>query len=118
MNPERVAIVGSREPSQWAQEDVVAQITALPPGTIVISGGAVGIDTLAYRAAVKRGLRTEIFHPEYARYDARIAPKVRNTIMAAICTRAICYTAGSKGGTHDFIRQMRRFDKPFKEMQR
>lgn len=112
----RVAICGSREPSEWAREDVLAQIAALPADTIVISGRAPGIDTIAETAALARGLAFEPYPPDYTTYSFKAAPKVRNTQMAAICDDGIVYTAGSKGGSHDMIRQLRRFNKPFKEM--
>lgn len=89
---ERVAIVGSR-PRAWPHPDdvrtfVTALVADLPVGTIVISGGAEGVDTWAVDAAKGRGLPF-IVHPVDWQLHGRSAGAVRNAAIVADCDRLI-----------------------------
>lgn len=62
----RVAIVGSRKfeseavAREW--EDIVrGYVKRLPQGTVVVSGGAAGVDSWAEDEAKKRGLEVKVF---------------------------------------------------------
>ncbi len=56
---ERVAIVGSRNYTRLGE--VHDYVSGLPQGTIIVSGGAIGVDEAAERAANACGLETRIF---------------------------------------------------------
>lgn len=58
-NKKSVAVIGSRTPCVYGQksaEKIVAQLTA--SDYIIVSGGALGIDSVAHRAAVSSGGKT------------------------------------------------------------
>ena len=61
-NYKRLAIVGSRKHSQYGKqvtEDIIAGLAGYP--VVIISGLALGIDTLAHSNALKHGLQTIAF---------------------------------------------------------
>ncbi len=138
---ERVAIIGARAHPDLDQ--VRAFVRELPEGTVVISGGAEGVDLAAETEAVERGLMVvsyritrsngivtmiEVVHrasqegwietrrwrmPHDCSY--RDALIFRNTFIAVSCERMEAFTTGSKGGSMDAIRQAKRFRRPVKE---
>jgi hypothetical protein len=56
---QRIAIVGSRHFRNWRL--VADYVNSLPPGTVVMSGGAYGVDSWAEKAAKDRRLKTDIY---------------------------------------------------------
>ena len=82
----RVIICGSRH---WTDSAPIARlIAALPPGTVVITGGARGVDTLAHQLAQQRGLPTEVYSAEWATEGRRAGP-LRNARMLATGVDAV-----------------------------
>lgn len=87
------AVTGTRPPKPGSPRDhltiyaricadVTAVIDGLPAGTVVVHGGAEGVDTMAEEAALQRGLMAwEI--PSWWDAWGRGAPKVRNCYVAA-----------------------------------
>ena len=74
----RVAIIGSRNCENLRGEEIRRHI---PPGcTLIISGGAVGIDRLAEQAAAEQGIPFQKILPDYEAYG-RNAPLVRNELI-------------------------------------
>lgn len=62
-----IAVVGSRRWRNLARvRAYVKKIAEKYPGAVVVSGGAVGADTAAERAALRHGLRVVSFRPEPA----------------------------------------------------
>lgn len=132
---ERVAIVGAREHPDL---DMVREyVRQLAPSTVVVSGGAEGVDVTARQAAVAHGLVVyeyepqdadvviDVYGPEVARREAcfdgetralhvgiRDRPLYRNTLIALDCDRLVCFPDGSKGGCWDAVRQAKRFRRP------
>lgn len=119
----RVAIVGSR---RYPSEAVVrAFVRSLPPGTVVVSGGAQGVDSWAESEARKAGLVVES-HPvemAYVRWlvDFRNlnertafgrAAHSRNKIIAEKCDRLVAFRVGDSPGTSSTIRYAREAGKP------
>ena len=78
----RVLICGGREWRDhawpWAHLDWLYKTVA--PFGRVITGGAPGIDTIAHRWAVKRGIETEVFQADWSR-EGRAAGPLRNQRM-------------------------------------
>jgi len=96
----RVAIVGSRGfPGRAA---VAAYVQDLPAGTVVVSGGARGVDLWAETAATARGLDTLIFHADWRRYGAAAGP-LRNAEIAAHADRMAAFWDGASRGTLNAI---------------
>jgi len=62
----KVAIVGSREYLHLAK--VREYILNLPQDTIILSGGARGVDKCAEKVANSKGLQTEIYPADWHKY--------------------------------------------------
>lgn len=56
--PRRAAFVGSRASTSYGQDVTRQLITSLPRDTVIVSGGAYGIDAAAHEAAMWSGLAT------------------------------------------------------------
>jgi predicted Rossmann fold nucleotide-binding protein DprA/Smf involved in DNA uptake len=110
---ERVAIVGSRN---YAREDAVrSYVAALPAGTIVISGGARGVDTWAEDAAESCGLiRILVLAAWMTRIGTRDyrAGKARNPIIVELAERVVAFWDGRSPGTAHTIETARKAGKP------
>lgn len=127
---ERVAIVGTREPDTETVEAVRALVRGLDLGTVVISGGARGVDTIA-REEVRA---PRLFLVEYGQHNvwaalglpsygidptARDCLIARNTLIAVACTRMVAFVRDECfgdcercSGTWDAVRQAERFRRP------
>ncbi len=97
----RVAIVGSRNIEyEKMQKKAYALLCEHIPvnATEIVSGGAVGIDTLAEIYAKNNDLPTTIFKPDYAKYGKR-APLKRNDEIIAHAQYVIAFWDGISHGT-------------------
>lgn len=65
----KVAIVGSRNYGDLSK--VREFVMGLPGDTIVVSGGAQGVDSVAERAARSRGLQVVIFAADWKQYGKK-----------------------------------------------
>jgi hypothetical protein len=98
----KVAVCGPR----WVQEINLGE--ALPPeASVIVSGGARGVDTLAEKYAEEKGLETIIHYPDYKRYGRR-APLVRNTLIVNGADMLVAFWDGKSRGTKDTIDKARR----------
>jgi hypothetical protein len=105
---ERVAIVGSRDFPKLTLVD--ATVAALPADTVVISGGARGVDRRAAYAAKRRGL--EVVELEAIWSQGRGAGLARNSKIVAAADRVIAFWDGQSRGTMDTVRKARAAGKP------
>lgn len=106
--PDRVAIVGSRD---WTDLRQVREfVGTLPIGTVVVSGGARGVDKATADAARARGLGVEEHLPDYARYG-RSAPLIRNGDIVARADFVVAFWDGTSRGTKDAIDRAERLGK-------
>jgi hypothetical protein len=104
----KVAIVGSRDYPD--KQQVVDYVNNLPEDTIVVSGGAIGVDTWAEEAARERGLPEPIIFPaDWKRYG-KSAGFRRNYDIAKEADRVVAFTIGSNG-TADTINHARKLGK-------
>ncbi len=97
----RVAIIGSRsiEYDKMRQKAYNLLCENIPANaTEIVSGGAVGIDSLAEIYAKRNGLATKIFKPDYARYGKR-APLMRNDEIVSYAQYVLAFWDGSSHGT-------------------
>ncbi len=92
----RLAIVGSRAYPEL--DRVRAYVATLPADTVIVSGGASGVDSAAAAAARAHGLQLVEHLPDYASHGAR-APLVRNERIAADVDRLVAFHDGSSRGT-------------------
>ncbi len=108
----RYGIVGTRPPTESAHEyehrlvtyaaiceAVVEFVNELPAGSIVVSGGAQGVDSVAVKAAKDRGLEWKEHLPDYARHGAKMAPIVRNILIVDDCDELIAFPSPWSVGT-------------------
>ena len=86
-------VVGSRSIKTFNLEEHVPQ-----EATVIVTGGAAGIDMLAERYADDKRLSKLILRPEYSVYGKR-APLKRNEKMVDICDMALIVWDGISKGT-------------------
>lgn len=101
----RVAVIGSRNfPDLYL---VARYCYDLPPGDIIITGGARGVDALAEEIAIARGtIGYEVYLPDYARYGPR-APLVRNQWIVDRAEMVAAFWDGYSRGTMHAVRLAR-----------
>lgn len=104
----KVAVVGSRNYQNL--KEVEEFVNSLPQGTIVISGGARGVDRVAEEAARKRGLRIEIYKPDWRKYGKR-AGLIRNTQIVNNADMIVAFWDKKSRGTQDTIKKAQRTGK-------
>jgi predicted Rossmann fold nucleotide-binding protein DprA/Smf involved in DNA uptake len=100
----KIAIVGSRDFQNLQLVDNF--VSTLPKGTIVVSGGARGVDRRAEEAAKRRGLRSIIFKANWER-DGRGAGLLRNHDIVGEADELIAFHNGFSRGTAHSIRLAR-----------
>lgn len=104
----RVAIIGSRgitaiELSQFVPPDC----------TLIVSGGARGVDTIAEQYAKAHHIPTLIIKPDYGRYG-RSAPIRRNDIIVDNADLVLAFWDGESRGTKYTVDYAKKTDKPVK----
>lgn len=107
----RVAIVGSRA---FASLDLVVDyVNTLPLDSVVVTGGARGVDSVAEYAAKQRGIKTEVYVPAWNVYG-KSAGFRRNAEIVAACDRVVAFWDGVSRGTQHTIHLARTAGKPVK----
>lgn len=99
--PERVAVVGSRTYKNLAQ--VTAYVESLPLSTVIISGGAKGVDKTAENEARRRGMNLKVYLPDYNAYPGNLAPLFRNQDIVDNSDRVVAFWDGESSGTRHTI---------------
>ena len=104
----KVAIIVSRslinaEISKYIPENV----------TEIISGGAIGIDTLAEEIADKRRISKSIIRPAYDKYGKK-APLIRNKEIVKRAELVIAFWDGKSRGTKFTIDYAKKLNKEVK----
>jgi len=91
----RHGIVGSRDfPSRRAVQNFVA---SLSPDTIIVSGGAAGVDSWAVETARLRGMKTKVFEADWRRFGRKAGPLRNAQIVRAIDELAAFWDGESRG---------------------
>lgn len=108
----KVAVVGSRS---FHNQGLVNQALDLIQQqiliTLIVSGGAQGVDTLAEEYAKLRNIPTQIIRPDYASYG-RSAPIVRNGAIVDKADFVIAFWNGQSPGTKNSIERATKAGKP------
>ena len=112
----KVAIVGSRG---YPRLDLVTKyVQGLPRDTVIVSGGAPGVDECAAAAASLFGLQVIEFIPEWDKYkpaDPRKknpAGMIRNTEIIKEADRVVAFHSAASKGTANSIMKARKAGKP------
>jgi hypothetical protein len=108
----KVAIVGTRTPRISYSEWEKLLLAELSPNdvSLVVSGGAQGIDTYAKVFAGRHHIPLMEFTPDYARYGKQ-APLHRNTLIVKEASKVIAFPSVDSRGTHHAISEARRMKK-------
>lgn len=95
-----IAIVGSRNyPHLQLVRDYVA---SLSKDTIIVSGGAPGVDRIAVDEATKQGMKTIVYLAEWDKYGKK-AGFLRNTTIVDACEKLVAFWDEESRGTNDSI---------------
>ena len=106
---ERVAIVGSREYPDL--EAVRSYIRYLPSNVIIVTGGALGVDTIAEKTANYLGNQCEVYEADWNKHG-RAAGPIRNKLIVDNCDRVVAFWDGKSPGTKNTIELARKAGKP------
>ncbi len=102
------AIIGSRDFPKLSL--VKRLVDSLPPNTIVISGGARGVDRAAVDFAKARGLKTIEFPADWEG-GGKAACFERNTLMVEACDKLYAFSHNDSSGSADSIAKARQANK-------
>ncbi|MDO1451079.1 DUF2493 domain-containing protein [Rhodocytophaga aerolata] len=91
----KTAVIGSRSFTNYTIVEDTLDGYDLP---LIISGGAIGADSLAERYAEEKGIPTLIFKPDYEKYG-KSAPILRNKEIIDAAERVIAFWDGKSRGT-------------------
>jgi hypothetical protein len=109
----KVGIVGSRGFGDLAQ--VARYVRGLQPGTVVVSGGALGVDSVAEKEAGRLGMATEIYRVDAegaaSRGEFARRANARNQLIVDASDRLVAFWDGESRGTADSIARARRAGK-------
>lgn len=104
----KVAVVGSRSGvDPFLVRDFIA---SLSPGTIVVSGGAKGVDELARVYAERYNLICIEVHPAWG--TGKGAGFARNSIIVELADEVVAFWDGQSRGTMDTVTKARQAGKP------
>ncbi len=102
----KLLIAGSRSIENFDLSEYIP-----PETTLIISGGAKGIDTIAEEYATKHKISKLILYPNY-RLFGKAAPLKRNEEMVAIADEVLIIWDGVSNGTNYTIKYAEKCDKP------
>jgi predicted Rossmann fold nucleotide-binding protein DprA/Smf involved in DNA uptake len=105
----KIAIVGSRDYPNLQQ--VSQYVQTLPNYTVIVSGGARGVDRTAEQAARRCGLETDIYPADWNRYG-KSAGYRRNAEIVAACDVVVAFWDGKSRGTSHTLDLARKAGKP------
>jgi len=108
----KIAIVGSRDYQHL--DRVRIYVESLSPDTIIVSGGARGVDKTAEITAKRCGLKTIVFYANWnpnGVFD-RGAGMKRNAQIIAEADQVVAFWDGKSPGTRNTIDRAKRANKP------
>lgn len=106
----KLAIVGSRSFTDYTYFKECMKQFENSEISYIISGGAVGADTLAEKYAAENNIPVKIFYPDYNLHGKK-APILRNTTIVENSDVVVAFWNGVSGGTRDSINKARKLKK-------
>jgi hypothetical protein len=100
----RIAVIGSRNFPSAAMNALTT--CALPDDSLVVSGGAVGVDSWAEEAARDRGLSTLVLHANWDGLGRKAGP-LRNAEIIAHADSVVAFWNRKSRGTLNALVQAR-----------
>ena len=108
----KVAVVGSRGFENYSKlSRVLDKVHVVKPITLIVSGGAVGADSLSEKWAEENGIEILIFKPDWKKYGKR-AGFIRNTQIVESADTVVAFWDGESRGTKNSIDTANKLDKP------
>ena len=104
----KLAIIGSRGVTNIELEKYITSDV-----TEIVSGGALGVDTVAREFAGVNGITLVEFLPQYEKYG-RGAPLVRNKEIVNYADKVLAFWDGKSRGTKYVIEYAAKINKPCK----
>lgn len=98
----KLAIVGSR--SITDKSIVYYTLSQIYDISLIISGGARGVDSIAEEYAKSVGIPVKIYYAEWDKYG-RGAGMIRNSLILKECDKLIAFWDGKSVGTENSIRR-------------
>ncbi len=98
----KVAVVGSRSILNAEIDRFIP-----PDATLIISGGAVGIDSIAEKYADRKGIEKMIIYPDYELYG-KSAPLIRDKLIVDNADMVVAVWDGVSKGTEFTISYAKR----------
>lgn len=111
----KIAIIGSRTFNDWVKfntgvHDNMSNTELLDSNTCLISGGAVGTDSLAERFSVATAIPIEVIKPDYA-VHGKAATHIRNREIIDKADKVIAFWDGQSRGTKSVIEYAQKMKK-------
>ena len=103
----KVAVIGSRGFNKY---DLLKSTLSTIDISLIISGGAIGADTLAEVYAKEKGIETKIFLPDWKKHGKK-AGFLRNTDIINESELVIAFWDGTSKGTKDSINKAEKLNK-------
>ena len=99
----RVGIVGSRSFNDyWAVYHFIDKRLDLEDITLIVSGGAEGVDTLAQKYAQENEIPILIYYPKWKKFDKAAGP-IRNEKIVKMSDIVFAFWDGKSPGTRSSI---------------
>lgn len=115
----RIGVVGSREFKNWSQLELRVRELLETDDDEIVSGGAVGADSMAQRFAKQHGYDISIKYPKYWKFG-KPATFIRNKIIAENSDVVVAfYQKGrfQQGGTSNTAKWARELEVPLLEFE-
>ncbi|MEN0051134.1 MAG: SLOG family protein [Bacteroidota bacterium] len=112
----KILITGSRsiEESEENLQVLFELIEQVGTPSLLLHGGARGVDRLAAILAAQNNWKEEVILPDYTRYHVKEAPLKRNTLLVEKAEAIIAFYAKErfrKGGTWDTVQKATKANK-------
>ena len=109
----KLAIVGTRSPKLSYKEWEILLLQKFSPSdlSLIVSGGATGIDTYAKLFAGRHHIPLMEYLPDYAKYGIK-APLRRNTLIVKEASKVIAFPSADSRGTFHAISEAQKLKKP------